>query len=78
VKCGKEIRRFVIPGSESLWYVEKIFLSHDGKRLVAQYAASSGEMAVALWNVDTGELIREFDKGPALAGEAGHWFFAGR
>jgi WD40 repeat protein len=68
-KSGKEIRRFEIPGSEGWWYVEKIFLSKDGERLVAQYLVSSGQMAVALWNVDTGELIKEFDKGPALAGE---------
>lgn len=66
VKSGKEIRQFAIPGSESWWRVDKIALSHDGKRLLVQYLASSGQMAVALWNLDTGDLIKQLGGGPAM------------
>jgi WD40 repeat protein len=68
-KSGKEIRQFTIPGAEGWWYADKIMLSDDGKRLVVQYQAGSTQTAAALWNTDTGELIKEFDNGVAISGE---------
>lgn len=68
-KSGDEIRQYTIPGPEDGWRVDKIALSHDGKRLVVQYIAptSSGtKINVALWNTDTGEIIKEFGKEDAM------------
>jgi WD40 repeat protein len=64
-KTGGEIRQMLLPGTGGEWVIDKIALSHDGTRLVAQYT-TSGEMAAALWNMDTGELIKQFGSEPAM------------
>lgn len=69
-KSGDEIRQLTIPGSEGWWNVERIALSHDGRRLLAQYLVSSGQIAVALWDTDTGKLIKQFGKEDAMAWQA--------
>ena len=69
VKSDNAIRQFVIPGFADGWRVDKIALSHDGKRLVVQYIAptpTGTKIIVALWNTDTGKLIKQFDAGQAM------------
>jgi WD40 repeat protein len=70
IKSEKEIQRFAIPDSfpkpDEGWEVDQILLSDDGKRLVVHYLDASRrgtQTIMALWNTDTGKLIKQFNEG---------------
>ena len=70
LKSNRETQHFTTPESfpapdSGAWMPEKIMLSPDGKRLIVQYSASTSTAAqilVALWNAETGKLIKHFGR----------------
>jgi len=65
VESGKEIRRFQIPGP-GRGPVDQMIISRDGKRLIAICESAANEPPIAtkagaLWDVESGRLIKQFD-----------------
>jgi WD40 repeat protein len=65
-KSGKEIRRFQMGGTDRM-LSHQMILSSDGKRLITQCktARTGGggpDQIEALWDLESGRLIRQFDE----------------
>ena len=71
VKTGKEIRRFQIPGVDPMSgdQMHQMIISRDGKRLITSCQVSrrgggGPERIEMLWDLQSGQLIKEFDEYP--------------